>query len=215
MPSWNSTSSGALGGDTVVVPELIYRVWDEKPLRSIVLAIYRRTDDKWSKENEVVIDGPSPDIELGPLAVSGDNILVGSPAAEPEETGAAHVVELAVVPDTGCALSPRRGAAPPALLVPAAVLALAIARLQSVVDWPVAAVDRKWAGLRSFAADRMPVFGADRHEAAFIWCAGQGGFGIQTAPAIAGLLAAQLGAPTPDGAIGRVDPAAYSPVRFP
>lgn len=93
-------------------------------------------------------------------------------------------------------------------------VALAIARLQSVVDWPVAAVDRKWAGLRSFAPDRLPVVGADRHEAAFIWCAGQGGFGIQTAPAIAGLLAAQLGAPMPGGAIGLVDPAAYSPARF-
>ncbi|MBJ7500035.1 MAG: FAD-binding oxidoreductase [Sphingopyxis sp.] len=93
-------------------------------------------------------------------------------------------------------------------------VALAIERLQSVVDWPVAAVDRKWAGLRSFAPDRLPVFGPDRHEAAFVWCAGQGGFGIQTAPAIAGLLAAQLGAPPPDSAIVRVDPAAYSPARF-
>ncbi|MBO9695586.1 MAG: FAD-binding oxidoreductase [Sphingopyxis sp.] len=93
-------------------------------------------------------------------------------------------------------------------------VAIAIERLQSVVDWPVAAVDRKWAGLRSFASDRIPVFGADRHEERFIWCAGQGGFGIQTAPAIAGLLAAQLGAPMPDDAIGRVDPIPYSPARF-
>ena len=93
-------------------------------------------------------------------------------------------------------------------------VATAIERLQSVVDWPVAAVDRKWAGLRSFAPDRLPVFGADRHEGSFIWCAGQGGFGIQTAPAIAGLLAAQLGAPMPDSAIGNVDPGPYSPARF-
>jgi len=93
-------------------------------------------------------------------------------------------------------------------------VALAIDRLQSVVDWPVVTVERKWAGLRSFAPDRMPVFGADPHEPAFIWCAGQGGFGIQTAPAIAGLLAAQLGAPEPAGKVGRVDAAPFAPARF-
>lgn len=93
-------------------------------------------------------------------------------------------------------------------------VALAIERLQAVVDWPVAAVERKWAGLRSFAPDRLPVFGADPREPAFVWCAGQGGFGIQTAPAISGLLAAQLGGPQPTDAIGAVDPEPYSPVRF-
>ncbi|MFC3785860.1 D-arginine dehydrogenase [Sphingopyxis italica] len=93
-------------------------------------------------------------------------------------------------------------------------VAIAIERLQSVVDWPVAAVERKWAGLRSFAPDRIPVFGPDRDEGRFVWCAGQGGFGIQTAPAISGLLAAQLGAPTPPGAIGRVDPLPFAPARF-
>ncbi len=93
-------------------------------------------------------------------------------------------------------------------------VALAIDRFQSVVDWPIAAVERKWAGLRSFAPDRLPLFGPDPREPAFIWCAGQGGFGIQTAPAIAGLLAWQLGAPAPGGAIGAVDPAPYAPARF-
>ncbi|MBK6414865.1 FAD-binding oxidoreductase [Sphingopyxis sp.] len=93
-------------------------------------------------------------------------------------------------------------------------VAIAIERMQAVVDWPVAAVERKWAGLRSFASDRIPVFGADPHVPDFIWCAGQGGFGIQTAPAVAGLLAAQLGAPPPGGAIGSVDPAPFAPSRF-
>jgi D-arginine dehydrogenase len=93
-------------------------------------------------------------------------------------------------------------------------VALAIDRLQSVVDWPIASVERKWAGLRSFAPDRIPVFGADPHEPTFIWCAGQGGFGIQTVPAISALLAAQLGGPPPEGIIGRVDPEPYAPQRF-
>ena len=93
-------------------------------------------------------------------------------------------------------------------------VALAIDRLQSVVDWPVAAVERKWAGLRSFAPDRLPVFGPDPAVPDFFWCAGQGGFGIQTAPSIAALAAAQLGAPAPPGAIAAIDPTVYAPSRF-
>ncbi|WP_422060914.1 NAD(P)/FAD-dependent oxidoreductase [Sphingopyxis sp.] len=93
-------------------------------------------------------------------------------------------------------------------------VAMAIDRLQQVVDWPIAAVERKWAGLRSFAPDRIPVFGADPHVPGFFWCAGQGGFGIQTSPAIGALLAAQLGAPAPEGSIGAVDAAPFAPARF-
>lgn len=93
-------------------------------------------------------------------------------------------------------------------------VALAIDRLQAVVDWPVAAVERKWAGLRSFAPDRLPVFGPDPAVRDFFWCAGQGGFGIQTAPAIAALAAVQLGASPPTGPIAAVDPAVYAPSRF-
>lgn len=93
-------------------------------------------------------------------------------------------------------------------------VALAIDRLQSVVDWPIAAVERKWAGLRSFAPDRLPVFGPDPAIPDFFWCAGQGGFGIQTAPAVAALAATQLGAPVPTGAIAAIDPAVYAPSRF-
>lgn len=93
-------------------------------------------------------------------------------------------------------------------------VAIAVDRLQAVVDWPVAAVERKWAGLRSFAPDRVPVFGADPHQPGFIWCAGQGGVGIQTSPAIAALLAAELGAPPPGGIVGAVDPTPFAPSRF-
>lgn len=93
-------------------------------------------------------------------------------------------------------------------------VAVAIDRMQSVVDWPIATVESKWAGLRSFAPDRIPVFGADPHQMGFVWCAGQGGFGIQTSPAIGALLAAQLGAPLPDGPISRVNAAPFLPSRF-
>src|SRR5205085_8682548 len=66
-------------------------------------------------------------------------------------------------------------------------VALAIDRLEQVVDWRIEAVERKWAGLRSFAPDRLPVYGFAPGGNGFFWFAGQGGFGIQTAPAAAGL----------------------------
>ncbi|MDJ0278604.1 FAD-dependent oxidoreductase [Sphingomonas sp. 2R-10] len=90
-------------------------------------------------------------------------------------------------------------------------VALAIDRFEAAVDWRVVAVERRWAGLRSFAPDRLPVYGFDRYVPGLFWCAGQGGFGIQTAPAAARLCAALLGrGDEPQG----VDPAAYSPHRL-
>ena len=70
-------------------------------------------------------------------------------------------------------------------------VATAIDRFEKAIDWPVEAVERKWAGLRTFAADRAMKFGFDPDAAGFFWCVGQGGMGIQTAPA-ASLLCASL-----------------------
>lgn len=53
-------------------------------------------------------------------------------------------------------------------------IAIAIDRLQQVVDWDVKRVEHRWAGLRSFAPDRLPVIGPDPTHAAFFWLAGQG-----------------------------------------
>ncbi len=89
-------------------------------------------------------------------------------------------------------------------------VALAVSRLEQVVEWRVEAVEHRWAGLRSFAPDRLPVYGFDPRVEGFFWCAGQGGFGIQTAPAAAALAAALLlGEP---GDV--VDPGRYAPGRF-
>ncbi|WP_296675003.1 FAD-binding oxidoreductase [Novosphingobium sp.] len=89
-------------------------------------------------------------------------------------------------------------------------VATAIDRFQQVVDWPIAQVERKWAGLRSFAPDRLPVYGFDQANPAFFWFAGQGGFGIQTAPAAADLALRLLRRQGP----GPLNPAPYSPDRF-
>ena len=93
-------------------------------------------------------------------------------------------------------------------------VATAIDRLEQAVDWRVERVEHAWAGLRSFASDRLPVYGFDPGQSAFFWCAGQGGFGIQTAPAAAKLAAAVLLGRTPDEMVARIDPAPYSAARF-
>ena len=93
-------------------------------------------------------------------------------------------------------------------------VALAIDRFEKVVDWPIEAVERKWAGLRSFAPDRVPVYGFDPSAPGFFWCAGQGGFGIQTAPAAAKMAASVLLGSKPDSMVARIDPKPFSPDRF-
>lgn len=93
-------------------------------------------------------------------------------------------------------------------------VALAIERLSSVVDWKVETVEHSWAGLRSFAPDRLPVYGFDPFEAGFFWCVGQGGFGIQTAPAAAELAASLLLGREAQGPGADIDPRPYSASRF-
>lgn len=86
-------------------------------------------------------------------------------------------------------------------------IAITLDRFEKCCDWPVRRIAARWAGLRSFAPDRLPVLGPDAHDPAFIWCVGQGGWGIQTAPAISGMLAALiLGEPPfPDATLYRPD----------
>ncbi len=93
-------------------------------------------------------------------------------------------------------------------------VAIAIDRLEQVVDWQVQRVERAWAGLRSFAADRLPVYGFDVANPAYFWCVGQGGFGIQTAPAASALAAAVLLGQAPPAFVAHINPVLYSPERF-
>jgi len=78
------------------------------------------------------------------------------------------------------------------------VLAEGIDRFEQAVDLSVERVDSSWAGLRSFVADKTPVAGFDPQHHAFFWLAGQGGYGIQTAPALSALAADLL--------LGQADP---------
>lgn len=93
-------------------------------------------------------------------------------------------------------------------------VATAIDRLNHVVDWRVQRVEHRWAGLRSFAPDRLPVYGPDPQLPGFFWCAGQGGFGIQTSVAGARIAAAMLLGHAPHASVAHIDPGPFAPDRF-
>ncbi len=63
-------------------------------------------------------------------------------------------------------------------------VAIAADRVQRATSLEVRHITHRWAGLRSFLADKMPVAGPDPEAANFIWLAGLGGFGIMTSEAL-------------------------------
>ncbi|MGE0237417.1 MAG: NAD(P)/FAD-dependent oxidoreductase [Parvibaculaceae bacterium] len=71
-------------------------------------------------------------------------------------------------------------------------LAEGIARFQDAVDIEVTHLAGSWGGLRSFAPDGSPVCGFDRRADGFFWLIGQGGYGIQSSPALGELAAALI-----------------------
>ncbi|MBK5927436.1 NAD(P)/FAD-dependent oxidoreductase [Rhodobaculum claviforme] len=124
-----------------------------------------------------------------------------------------------VKPDAGrLLLSPADASpSPPCDAAPEEIdVAIAIDRVQGAMDLPVRRIVHKWAGLRSFLPDGDPVAGMDPAAAGFFWLAGQGGYGIQTAPALARTAAAlATGRALPgDIADQGVSAAALSPARL-
>ncbi len=91
-------------------------------------------------------------------------------------------------------------------------IAIGIDRMQQALDIEVRRVEHSWAGLRSFAPDGSLVFGEDPQANRFFWCIGQGGYGIQTAPA-AGRLVADLVSGRDPGEPGKLL-ASITPRRF-
>ena len=95
-------------------------------------------------------------------------------------------------------------------------IAILVDRLQQATDLAIPRIEHSWAGLRTFAADKTPVVGFDPDVPGFFWLAGQGGYGIQTAPAM-GRLAAALARHRPvppDLADLGVTTTALAPGRF-
>lgn len=92
------------------------------------------------------------------------------------------------------------------------VLAEGLARYEEFVTEPVTRLISNWAGLRTFAPDRVLVIGPDKHDPSFFWLAGQGGYGFQTSPAASLLAADLIGGRSPH--LGTDLVAALSPARF-
>jgi len=95
-------------------------------------------------------------------------------------------------------------------------VAIAVDRIQNATTLDIRRITRSWAGLRSFVADKTPVVGFDPGVEKFFWLAGQGGYGIQTAPSlgrVSAALACGEGIPADLEDLG-VTAAALSPGRF-
>jgi len=95
-------------------------------------------------------------------------------------------------------------------------VAYAMHYLEAATILPAHRLSHKWAGLRSFAPDRLPVVGFSPDDPRFFWLAGQGGSGIMTSPALSRWAADLLcGCKPADDLVGRgLDPFAFSPARF-
>lgn len=95
-------------------------------------------------------------------------------------------------------------------------VAVCVDRIQSATTLEIRRLAARWAGLRSFAPDRTLVIGHDPVVGGFFWCAGQGGYGMQTAPGAALAVAALFDdreLPASMRALG-LAAAALSPARF-
>ncbi|MDP6706207.1 MAG: FAD-binding oxidoreductase [Alphaproteobacteria bacterium] len=95
-------------------------------------------------------------------------------------------------------------------------VALAVDRIERATSLRVGRIEHRWAGQRTFAPDKTPVVGFDAAAPGFFWFAGQGGYGIQTAPAMGRLAAALIGSrgvPDDLASLG-ITEIAVSPARF-
>jgi len=91
-------------------------------------------------------------------------------------------------------------------------VALAAHRVEERTTMKVQRIHSRWAGLRTFAPDRHIIAGFDPRAEGFFWLAGQGGFGLQTSPAMAGIVESLIaGSPWPIDAVTAED---LSPARF-
>ncbi len=93
-------------------------------------------------------------------------------------------------------------------------IAEGIDRMMTATTIEVERLDHSWGGLRTFAPDGNPVVGYDPQQQDFFWLVGQGGYGIQTSPALS-LTAANMARrlPVPDNISG-LDLADITPERL-
>lgn len=92
------------------------------------------------------------------------------------------------------------------------VLAEGVHRFEQATTMTVKRIEHRWAGLRSFPPDKNPVVGFAPDAEGFFWLAGQGGYGIQTSPALSQLTAELVTGQTPTCDAATLS--LLSPVRF-
>jgi D-arginine dehydrogenase len=140
------------------------------------------------RRTAIVVEGP-PGVARWPFTGSVDDELYFKP-----ESGGLLVSPCDETPSEPC------NAAPDDYDV-----AVAVDRLERATTLRPGHVRARWAGLRSFVADRTPVVGPDPACDGLVWLAAQGGYGIQLAPALARAcraLAAGAGVPAELAALG-------------
>ena len=94
-------------------------------------------------------------------------------------------------------------------------VAMAMERVAEATTLPLRSVRSAWAGLRTFGPDGEMVIGPDPAVSSWVWCVGQGGYGIQSAPAVGRLTADLVLGVTPDWLAGTgIDVAAVSAGRL-
>lgn len=147
----------------------------------------------------IVDPGPAYDVAAWPMVIDVDEALYFKPDA-----GRLLVSPADQTP------SPPSDAQPEDIDV-----AIAIDRLQQMTGLAVARIERRWAGLRTFAPDGSPVAGPAADADGFFWLAGQGGYGIMTAPGMARALAALVAGRPLDSSLvaAGVTPEALAPGR--
>ena len=138
------------------------RVAELAGIRPLGLAPKRRTI--------IVVDPPSGiDVRGWPFVKTATDEFYMLP-----EAGRLMASPVDEVPDDPCDAQPEEYD-----------LALAAWRLEEYTTLSVSRIAHRWAGLRTFTADRVPVAGFAPDAPGFFWLAGQGGYGLQTAPAMA------------------------------
>ena len=145
----------------------------------------------------IVFDAPDgTDISQLPFTKTiGDELYFG------QEAGRIFASPMDEVPTDPCDAQPEEFE-----------IALAAHRVEERAVAKVERIVHRWAGLRSFAPDRHPVVGFDPDAEGFFWLAGQGGAGLQTAPAVAEIVRSLIIGG--ESSVSGVNPEALTPARF-
>jgi D-arginine dehydrogenase len=164
---WEVEAGGERFSATVVVNAAgawADRIAEMARVRPLGLAPRRRTI--------IVIDPPAePDVSAWPFIKTATDEFYMLP-----EAGRLMASPVDEVPDYPCDAQPEEYD-----------LALAAWRLEEYTSLSVSRIAHRWAGLRTFTADRVPTAGFAPDAPGFFWLAGQGGYGLQTAPAMAAI----------------------------